>query len=163
MILHRAGGYSPQAFRFIRDGLSHTVRLVHGEEAAEATPSPDDESRHVSGQQLCIGLRDYAVLRYGLLAKLVLNRWGITRTEDFGKIVFALIDAGLMRKTEDDSLEDFVEVFDFDEEFGSGVLDRLSPGAAGPGAANPGASLPGGQQAGPSSSDGGASGTDAAG
>lgn len=116
-ILDAAGGYKVEAFRFIRDGLAHTVRMVHGREALESEPEPEDESRHVSGQQLCLGLRDYAIQRWGKMARMVLHRWNIRRTVDFGRIVFALVDAGLMRKTDDDRLEDFAEVFEFDEAF----------------------------------------------
>ncbi|MEL6329798.1 MAG: Minf_1886 family protein [Planctomycetota bacterium] len=111
-----AGPFAPEACRFVRDGLSHTVRLVHGE-GEEILEEVEEDSQHVSGQQLCIGLRDYAVHRYGMLAKAVLNRWGLRTTEDFGRVVFAMVDAGLMRKSDEDSLEDFRGVFDFEEEF----------------------------------------------
>jgi uncharacterized repeat protein (TIGR04138 family) len=113
----KAGPYAPEAFEFIRHGLGHTVRMVHGEGALQA-PGPD-ESRHVSGQQLCLGLRDFAIRQYGMLARVVLTRWGVRRTDDFGRIVFAMIEVGLMRKTEQDSLEDFRGVYDFGEAFGS--------------------------------------------
>lgn len=111
-IMDRAGGYSPECYVFIRDGLAHTVGMIHGEEGV-----PEDESRHVSGHQLCLGLRDFGVQQYGLLARDVLNRWGIYETLDFGKIVFAMVDAGLMRKTDEDTLDDFRDVYDFDEAF----------------------------------------------
>lgn len=116
-ILSKAGGYAPEAYRFISDGLAHTVASVHGEEAVRQAEHVDDDSLHVSGQQLCLGLRDYALQRYGLLARTVLRKWNINHTEDFGRIVFALVESGLMRKTEDDHLEDFQGVYDFDEEF----------------------------------------------
>ena len=118
-IMTDAGGYSPESYRFIRDGLAHTVRIVHGDAALAAPPTSEDEedSRHVSGEQLCDGLRDFGVKQYGLLARTVLSRWGIRSTEDFGKIIFAMVDAGLMRTTEDDHLEDFVGVYDFDDAF----------------------------------------------
>ncbi len=112
-----AGPFPPEAFQFVREGLSHTVKIVHGDDAASAPVSDEDDSRHVSGQQLCIGLRDFAIRQYGLLARTVLTRWHIERTDDFGRIVFAMIDAGLLRKTDDDTLEDFRDVFDFDEAF----------------------------------------------
>ena len=121
-IMRAAGGYSPEAYRFLRDGLSHTVSVVHGD-GSSVIDDEDDESRHVSGRQLCMGLRDYAIERYGLLARTVLARWGVTKTEDFGRIVFALVDAGLMRKTDEDQLEDFQGVFEFDEAFGRAVID----------------------------------------
>ena len=66
-----------------------------------------------------MGLRDYAVAQYGRLALTVLRRWNIHRTEDFGKIVFAMVEAGLMRTSEEDTMEDFQGVFDFDEAFES--------------------------------------------
>ncbi|MEM7754895.1 MAG: Minf_1886 family protein [Planctomycetota bacterium] len=124
-ILDEAGGYSPRAYEFLRDGLAHAVRNVHGEDTAQRLPLDDDESRHVNGQELCLALRDYAIERYGLMARLVLGRWNIHKTDDFGKIVFAMVDAGLMRKTDDDTLEDFQGVFDFDEDFGSGLVDAI--------------------------------------
>lgn len=110
--------YPPQAFEFVRQGLAHTVQTIHGQAASAGDLEPsDDEGRHVSGQQLCLGLKDYAVRRYGLLARTVLRHWSINRTEDFGRIVFAMIDAGLMRKTDEDSVQDFRDIFDFDEAF----------------------------------------------
>lgn len=112
----RAGHYPPEAFEFVRRGLAHTVEVVHGEGAAGGEPGPD-ENRHVSGQQLCLGLKDFAIRQYGMLARTVLGRWGIQRTDDFGRIVFAMVDAGLMRKTDEDTLEDFRGVYDFGEAF----------------------------------------------
>ncbi|MEQ9617369.1 MAG: hypothetical protein RLN60_04970 [Phycisphaerales bacterium] len=111
-----AGPYPPQAFQFVQDGLRHTVETLFGEHDGYEDEI-DDFSRHVSGQQLCIGLRDHAVRQYGLLALPVLNAWNIRRTEDFGNIVFALVDAGLMRKNEEDHLSDFAGVYEFDEVF----------------------------------------------
>ena len=120
-IREKAGPYPPEAFEFVREGLAHTVKLVHGDAAAHAGEGQfDDASRHVSGQQLCLGLRDYALRKYGMMALTVLHRWGVRRTDDFGRIVFAMIDAGLMRKTDQDSLEDFQGVFDFEEAFSAG-------------------------------------------
>ena len=109
-----AGPFPREAFQFVRDGLAHAVELTHGEgQFGDDT----DESKHVSGQQLCLGLRDYAIERYGRLARTVLDHWGLRSTDDFGKIVFAMVEVGLMRKTEEDTLEDFSGVYDFDEAF----------------------------------------------
>ena len=110
-IRERAGAYPQEAFRFVRDGLAHTVKMIYGENGEGSA------DRHVDGRQLCLGLRDYAVKQYGLLAPTVLSRWGIRRTDDFGRIVFAMIDAGLMRKADEDSLEHFHAVYDFEEAF----------------------------------------------
>ncbi|MBS0188123.1 MAG: hypothetical protein JSS51_08635 [Planctomycetes bacterium] len=109
--------YPLEAFHFVSEGLSHTVQSIHGHRDETKDLTPTDESRHINGRQLCLGLRNYAIDRYGLMARTVLHRWNIRATEDFGKIVFAMVDAGLMRKTEEDSMEDFEGVFDFHEAF----------------------------------------------
>lgn len=120
-IFERAGGYSPACLPFIRDGLAHTVEMVHGQPES-ALMDLEDEQRHVSGAQLCLGLRDYAIQRYGLMSRSVLNRWGIRGTRDFGRIIFAMVEAGLMRKTDDDTLDDFDGVYQFDEAFADPVV-----------------------------------------
>lgn len=109
-----AGPFPREAFQFVRDGLAHTVEMLHGEGQAG---DDSDESKHVSGQQLCLGLRDYAIDRYGRMARLVLENWGLRSTDDFGRIVFAMVAVGLMRKTDEDSIDDFRAVYDFDEAF----------------------------------------------
>ena len=76
-----------------------------------------DEPRHLSGRELAEGVRDLALIRYGLMARTVLQYWGITTTSDLGDIVFALVDAGILIKQDDDTQADFVDVFDFGEEF----------------------------------------------
>ena len=113
----KTGPYPAEAFQFVRDGLQRTMELVHGQGLG---PEGD---RHVSGQQLCMGLRDFAIERYGMLALGVLQGWNVHRTDDLGRIVFAMIDAGLMSKTSRDSLDDFRGVFDFPEAFSR---DRLA-------------------------------------
>src|SRR5207237_5405215 len=79
-IIDEQGLYPRDAFDFVRRGLAYTVENVH----AELTDP--NASRHVSGQQLSEGLREFALLQWGLLARTVLRRWNITRTEDFGTI-----------------------------------------------------------------------------
>jgi uncharacterized repeat protein (TIGR04138 family) len=81
---------------------------------------PEESPRHISGQQLCEGLRMYAIEQWGMMAGTVLRRWNLRATIDFGRIVFALVDGGLMHKTERDKLEDFRDVYDFDRAFDGG-------------------------------------------
>ena len=88
-----------------------------------ADPSESEEERHVTGQQLCEAIRQYAIQQYGMLARNVLNEWGVHSTADFGEIVFNLIDIGQMKKTNTDRREDFVNVFDFDD----GLRDAFLP------------------------------------
>ncbi len=116
-----AGPYPRQAFQFVRDGLAHAVELTHGE---HVRGDESDESKHISGKELCIGLRDYALERYGMMAGTVLDHWGLHSTDDFGRIVFAMVEAGLMRKTDEDSLEDFHCVYTFAEAFSPKALSK---------------------------------------
>jgi uncharacterized repeat protein (TIGR04138 family) len=101
--------YPLEAFEFVQCGLAHTVRQTHGPTAVNQATT----CRHVTGRQLCLGLREYAYLRWGRLAGIVLARWNLTSTLDFGKIVFSLVDAGVLKTTEQDSIEDFRDVYDF--------------------------------------------------
>lgn len=114
--MSRRSGFAPEAFIFVQEGLQHTIAMVHGEGASNEGLF-SEESRHVSGRQLCFGLRELAVHQFGGLARLVLRRWGIDSTEDFGRVVFALVEAGLLRKTDEDTLDDFRGVYDFSEAF----------------------------------------------
>lgn len=112
--------YPVDAFLFVQRGLDFTVSRLHGEIDAEYDDIESDayeSQRHVSGQDLCTGLRDFAIKEYGLLARTVLRRWNITSCRDFGQVVFAMVDGGLMRKTDDDTIHDFNNVFDFNSAF----------------------------------------------
>ncbi|KPJ53997.1 hypothetical protein AMJ39_02200 [candidate division TA06 bacterium DG_24] len=98
------GRYAPAAYEFLLQGLEYTLEQV-------------GERRHVSGQELLDGVRRLALESYGPLAKTVFSYWGVTRTDDFGEIVFDLIDAGILSKRTEDRKEDFTDVFDFEREF----------------------------------------------
>ena len=99
--------YPLEAYDFVQRGLSYTVQKLHGE------VKDPNASRHVSGRQLCEGLRDLALMQWGRLARTVLMRWNINGTDDFGRIVFAMVDHGYMHKTDEDNFEDFRNVYDF--------------------------------------------------
>ena len=105
------GAYPPEAYDFVQQGLSFTVQQIHNRVAKPRA------SKHVSGQQLCEGIRQYALAQYGMLAATVLRLWNINSTLDFGRIVFALIEAGHMQKTDEDTIEDFRNVYDFKAAF----------------------------------------------
>ncbi len=119
-----AGPFPPAAFQFVLDGLAHTVRIVHGEQVAVSPDGEPEPSHHVSGRQLCMGLRDFAIRQYGRLAGTVLRRWNIQETDDFGRIVFAMIEAKKLYKRPEDTPEEFRSVFDFEEAFGNQRLDN---------------------------------------
>lgn len=128
-IQRTAGPYPIEAFAFVREGLGYTVDKVHASESSmhEMAGSDIEMDQHVSGQELCFGLRDFAIKQYGMLANSVLRHWHVNRTDDFGRIVFAMIEHGMMSKNDRDSMDDFRSVFDFEEEFAADrILDQLS-------------------------------------
>lgn len=117
--------YPVDAFLFVQRGLDFTVTRLHGdidEDFDDIIADEYEARRHVSGQDLCTGLRDFAIKEYGLLARTVLRRWNVTSCRDFGQVVFAMVDGGLMRKTDDDTIHDFNNVFDFNSAFEPGLL-----------------------------------------
>lgn len=116
-ILAKAGPYPLPAYQFVQEGLRFTVRRVHEQRAQDDGLGGGPVTEHVSGQQLCMGLRDYAIEQFGMLARPVLEGWSIRRTDDFGRMVFAMIEAGAMSKTPQDTPDDFNGVYDFDEAF----------------------------------------------
>jgi uncharacterized repeat protein (TIGR04138 family) len=106
-VVDEVGIYPPEAYLFVQQGLAFTVQRIH------AKVSDPKASRHVSGRDLCEGLRELALQQWGLLARVVLTKWNITSTLDFGRLVFAMVRYDLMQKTDQDSLDDFKGVYDF--------------------------------------------------
>ena len=99
--------YKFEAYSFVMAALHHTVSKL-------------EKARHVTGEELLFGIRDYALDQYGPLVRTVLNYWGVNKTEDFGKIVFALVEAGVLRKQQEDKIGDFKDIYDFKEVFDKG-------------------------------------------
>ena len=116
MSIARDTRYPLEAFLFVQRGLDFTVRRAHGEPPTNLEEE-NQQNRHVGGRDLCFGLRDFAVEEYGMLARTVLKRWNIRTSEDFGQIVFSMVEAGVMQKTDEDRIEDFHEVLDFAQAF----------------------------------------------
>lgn len=103
-VSERNSAYKFEAYSFVMGALNFALSRL-------------DKPRHLTGQEFCQGLREFALSQYGPLTLMVLEHWGIHRTRDFGEIVFALVDAGLMSKTPEDSVADFDNVYDFKEVF----------------------------------------------
>src|SRR6478735_3848674 len=93
-VVDEVGLYPVEAYEFVRQGLEHTVHKIHG-----STQGKTRASLHVGGKDLCEGLRDLALIKWGMLARTVLSRWNIRRTVDFGRIVFAMVEHGHMQAT----------------------------------------------------------------
>src|SRR5512140_3069079 len=91
--------YQREAYLFLREALDHTQKTIGKDQKGRI--------RHVTGQELLQGIRDYAVSQFGPMAEMVLGEWGIHSCEDFGEIVFNMVEIGLLAKTEKDSRADF--------------------------------------------------------
>jgi len=103
-VAEKDGRFRVEAFVFVFESLHRAQKLFEHE-------------RHVSGRELLEGFRRLATDRYGRLAKTVLGEWGLKTTDDVGQVVFLLVSNKLMSKTDEDRVEDFAGVFDFDEVF----------------------------------------------
>lgn len=106
--------YHRAAYKFVFQALQYAQR--HLDRAASAGID-EDEQAHVSGRELLEGIREFALQEFGLMARTVFHFWGITTTEDFGRMVFEMVERGDMRKTDRDQLSDFYDVYDFEEAF----------------------------------------------
>ncbi|MCX5711498.1 MAG: hypothetical protein NTY47_00270 [Candidatus Omnitrophica bacterium] len=102
-IIEKDSRYKADAYEFVMLALSHTQK---------------DLSRkgHVSGGELLKGIRRFGMDQFGPMTKTVFNSWGVEKTADFGAIVFNMIDHGLMSKNEEDSPNDFKDVYDFNKD-----------------------------------------------
>lgn len=96
--------YTAEAYLFVLGGLHQKLAEL-------------DRPRHISGGELAEAVRDLAIGRFGLLAKIVLEHWGIHSTEDIGEIVFLLVDHGVLTKQDSDRREDFAGLYTFEEAF----------------------------------------------
>jgi uncharacterized repeat protein (TIGR04138 family) len=103
-IADASGRYRPPAFLFVLRAIEHCRRRL-------------ERTGHVTGKELLESSRIIAVEEFGPMAKSVLNHWGMESTEDIGRIVFLMVDNGLLSKTDNDSLDDFRGGFDFETEF----------------------------------------------
>ena len=120
LILAKDDRFPREAYYFVREGLDFTQHKM-------AKMSGAKEPRHVSGQELMDGMRQYALETYGPMAKLLLNECGIRATEDFGEIFFILVENNLLAKTEKDTREDFAGGYDFDEAFTAPYEPKARP------------------------------------
>ena len=99
-IRERSGRYDERAYLFVLAALEHLQKTL---------PS----RRHVTGEELANACREFALEQYGLLARPVLEFWGMRGTVDIGTIVFTLIELGLLKAQDNDRPEDFADVYHF--------------------------------------------------
>ena len=115
-ILAREPRYPERAYLFVLAGIEYIQTQLPAR-------------RHVTGAELAWACRDLAVKQFGLLAPTVLDYWRITETEDFGRIVFTLVDVGLLMTQPEDRLEDFSNVYEFADAFSASRIWDKAAGA----------------------------------
>lgn len=113
-IVLRDPRFGAEAYEFVFEALDFTLRRRDG------------AARHVSGAEIMESVRLLALEQFGFLARQVLAHWGISCTDDFGDIVFNLIEADLLQKTADDRREDFAQLFDFSYAFDETFRETLT-------------------------------------
>ncbi len=101
--------YHRDAYYFVREGLDQSQRT--------AMKNGKESPRHVTAHELLSGLRVYGLAQYGPMTMTVLAEWGVTQCEDFGEIVFLMIESQLFSKTENDQREDFKGGYTFHAAF----------------------------------------------
>jgi uncharacterized repeat protein (TIGR04138 family) len=101
--------YQRDSYFFLRDALDFTTKQQKKIKGVSV--------RHVTGPELLDGVRQYALREFGPMVMTVFDNWGIHSCEDIGHMVFNLIGAGVFGKTEEDSIKDFKDVYDFEEAF----------------------------------------------
>ncbi|MBD3178471.1 MAG: hypothetical protein GF417_02145 [Candidatus Latescibacteria bacterium] len=105
------GIYDEKAYMFVMIAVERVIKSLSG------------PPRHISGSELLEGIVEYAREEFGPMAKEVFNFWGVEKSVDFGRIVFSLVEAGMLEKTEKDSLEDFRQKLDFEKIFEDGYFE----------------------------------------
>jgi uncharacterized repeat protein (TIGR04138 family) len=113
-IVNQDSRYPVDAYAFVLEAL-HYTRKRFGIQG------------HVTGQQLCEGIKCLALERYGAMTKMVLEHWGISKTIDFGNIVINMVNEKVLSKTPEDKLKDFEDVYDFDDVFVRDYQLKLRP------------------------------------
>ena len=124
LIAARDPRYRKDAYVFVREALDHTQRMI-------GKPKKD-EIRHVNGRELLDGIREYALQQYGPMATMVLEEWGVRHCEDFGELVFNMVESGLLAKTDRDSRDDFKNGYSFEQAFRQPFLPAGKPASPEP-------------------------------
>ena len=120
-IVRRDSRFDPQAFLFLKDALDFTLK--------RAAEDNDGQPRHVSGRELLLGFRDLALQEFGPMAHTLMGEWGLECTRNVGEMVFHLIEEQMFGKQDSDTLEDFEDIYDFEEAFAAPFIPqaRLEP------------------------------------
>ncbi|MBI4245157.1 MAG: hypothetical protein HY606_13795 [Planctomycetes bacterium] len=104
-IIEKDNRYNMQSYIFVLQALDYTIENII------------KEKRHISGSELLLGIKKLGIKQFGGLARMTFNLWGIRTTNDFGNIVFNMVNSNLLGKTDQDNIKDFDNVYDFEKEF----------------------------------------------
>ena len=116
--------FAYEAYVFVGEAVSYTQSQL-GRRPSDDPAEEDDVDHHVSGAELLRGACDLAVREFGMMAPVVFRHWGIRTTDDFGELVFKLIKAGQLSKSDQDDPDDFHDVFDLEKTLTDGFALRL--------------------------------------
>jgi uncharacterized repeat protein (TIGR04138 family) len=108
-ILARDPRYARDAYAFVREALDFTQKIIGRENRGPI--------RHITGQELLDGIRQFALKEFGPMAVTVFEEWGVRNSRDFGEIVFNMVEISLLAKTEKDTRDDFQNGYDFTDAF----------------------------------------------
>lgn len=113
--------YQRDAYLFVREALDYTQKISDKEQrsSTKVVGRQPPTEKHVTGRELLEGIRQLALspAGFGPMAITVFEEWGITDCRDFGNIVFNMVEARLLRKTETDSHADFADGYSFADAF----------------------------------------------
>lgn len=120
--------YAPEAYEFLCQALAYTQQVLNptskgAKRKSTRTQEGQSSIPHVTGQDLCDGIRRFAFEQFGIMTPVVFRCWGLRGTPDFGKMVYHLIESGLWHKSEGDSIDDFDDQFDFDRAFSADSIE----------------------------------------
>lgn len=113
MICEKDGRYHPESYEFVMEALHFTQKKYK-------------KDKHVTGPELLQGIRQLLLQKFGPLTRTVLKYWGIIQTDDFGNIVFNLVEYRILSKNEQDHYESFKNAYDFEEAFDHGYRKQLA-------------------------------------
>ncbi len=105
--------YYPEAYGFVMEALSFSQKKFR-------------KSKHISGEELLTGIKALLLKKFGPMTLPVLKHWGIKATDDFGNIVYNLVENKVLAKDTQDHYDSFKNVYDFEEVFNKGYRKQLA-------------------------------------
>jgi uncharacterized repeat protein (TIGR04138 family) len=109
LIIAKDTRFARDAYGFVREALDFTQK--------HASKEARGPIRHVSGQELLDGIRQFALQQFGPMTATVFEEWGVKGCRDFGEIVFNMVEIGVLAKTDKDTRDDFQNGYDFTDAF----------------------------------------------